>query len=263
MTATLAPSPRKAAVPNMAAHHEKRAATPQVDVIYLAWNRLEYTRVTFPLLLKNTDWSLVRNLIVYEDGSTDGTRQYLDSMLAGAWHGDGGRTFKAHLSYLGFRSPVRTMLHYLGGDPAPLFAKIDSDIACPPGWLNELAAVMDASPELELLGMQAGMTTEPMAGVVRGWQPCSHIGGVGLMRTSAFLFRPPMRAAGRFGFTDWQQREDPVRGWIVPDLPCPQLDLLPQRSWRELADAYVTLGWQRPWPPYDPDATWIWDWFKP
>ncbi len=45
--------------------------------MYLAWNRREFTEVSFPMLLANTDWEHVRQLHVYDDGSTDGTKEFL------------------------------------------------------------------------------------------------------------------------------------------------------------------------------------------
>ncbi len=247
------------------------AADPRVDVIYLAWNRLEFTRVTFECLLRNTDWSRVRNLLVYEDGSTDGTREYLDRELAELnedLHPWGSsklgirRPESAHLSYLGFGSPVRTMLHYLNGDPAERFVKIDNDIAVPPGWLDALLSVSDRVPELEILGMQIGFGADhgPDDQGPYSFVPATHIGGVGLMRSSAFLRRPPMQPAGRFGFTQWQQRHRPMLGWLTPDVYCPQMDLIPTEPWRTLSASYVAAGWQRHWPPYDEASTRFWDW---
>ena len=48
-----------------------------LDIVYLAWNRLEFTRKTFETLVANTDWSKVARIIVYDDGSVDGTGDYL------------------------------------------------------------------------------------------------------------------------------------------------------------------------------------------
>lgn len=50
-------------------------ALEPVDLFYPAWNRLEFTRETFGALLANTEWPLVRELVVYDDGSSDGTRE--------------------------------------------------------------------------------------------------------------------------------------------------------------------------------------------
>lgn len=223
-----------------------------VDIIYLAWNRLAFTKQTFRALALNTNWDLVRRLIVYEDGSTDGTRSHLEEAVREVACGD------VSLCYLGFGSPVATMNHYIAGDPAHAFAKIDSDIAVPTGWLEPLIGVMETS-DVELLGMQAGMGGgEP--GDDYTYEPSSHIGGVGLMRASAFLTRDAPHPDGRFGFTSWQQRNDVTRGWITPDIMCPQLDLIPAEPYRSLAVEYEKNGWQRHWPPYSEESHEIWDW---
>ena len=48
-----------------------------IDILYVGWNRLEFTKATFEALKANTDWSLVRHLHIHDDGSTDGTREWL------------------------------------------------------------------------------------------------------------------------------------------------------------------------------------------
>jgi glycosyltransferase involved in cell wall biosynthesis len=49
-----------------------------LDLCYVAKNRLEFTRETFRRLRENTDWASIRNSIIYDDGSTDGTRELLE-----------------------------------------------------------------------------------------------------------------------------------------------------------------------------------------
>jgi hypothetical protein len=60
---------------------------------------------------------------------------------------------------------------------------------------------------------------------------------------------------GRFGFTEWQNRNDLKRGWITPDLLVPQLDRVPVEPYRSLSETYIENGWQRAWTPYD--DTWM------
>lgn len=225
-----------------------------LDIIYLTYNRLDFTRLTFHLLLANTDWSHVDRLIVFDDGSTDGTREWLDENIP--------RTpVPASLVHLGFGSPVSTMNYYLQGDPADRFVKVDSDVAMPPGWLGALLAAAERHPEIDLLGMEAGQTWLPTdrSPEFSGWdgsytvRACSWIGGVGLMRTQAFRDRPAMVPIGRFGFTKWQQIHEPPRAWIEPDLLCPQLDRIPVEPFVSLSRRYIAAGWQREWPMMDPD----------
>lgn len=226
------------------------------DLIYLAWNRLEFTAATFRLLLQNTNWERVNRLLVFEDGSIDGTREWLDQEIKQC-------PVPSHLSHLGWHSPVMTMLHYLGNDPAESFVKIDNDVAVPPGWLDELLACAEAHPEVMLLGMEAGQTTPNGAHTgPRSVTPSSWIGGIGLLRTAAFKHSRP-KPRGRFGFTEWQETHTEVqRGWITPDLLVPQLDRIPVEPWATYARQYVARGWQRYWSPYDPDLhEWCYQWF--
>ena len=52
-----------------------------IDVLFVSKNRLAYVQQTFPALLANTDWSLVSGLYIADDGSTDGTREFLIDAL--------------------------------------------------------------------------------------------------------------------------------------------------------------------------------------
>jgi glycosyltransferase involved in cell wall biosynthesis len=227
-----------------------------VDVLFCSWNRLAFTMASFEALLANTDWSLVRRLHVYDDGSIDGTLEY----LAGRIHQCPGAYVLHEDENQG--SPVATMNAYLAHADSDYFAKVDNDIAMPPHWLEDalerLAHLEEAGHPLDLLGLAAGWTgTNP--GDALGYEPTTHIGGVGLMRTRAFAGRLPMRAEGRQGFTQWQHEHEPRAGWIVPDVQAVQLDLVPAEPWASLSASYIDLGWQRRWPPYDEHADhWKW-----
>lgn len=223
-----------------------------VDVVYCAWNRLAFTELTFELLIANTDWSLADRLVVYDDGSTDGTAEYLELRCL-----DPRELVDITVVFLQTRtqSPPALMNAYLAESAADAFVKVDNDIAVPPGWLGTLLAVADANPMFDLIGMEAGRMGYPgqdddrPVGSYRV-EEGSHIGGVGFMRTAAFAGRPiPER--GRFGFTEFQRRHGLTRGWIFPDLLVPQLDRVPVEPWVSLSRHYVEQGWQREWPQMD------------
>lgn len=220
-----------------------------IDVLYLARNRLAYTQASFGYLLANTDWSLVDRLVVYDDGSEDGTREWLEERMAGCPH-------PYILRETHFGSPVAVMADYLATAQADIMAKVDNDIAVPPGWLSTAARCMEENPELELLGLAAGWAREKQGPL--GYQVATHIGGVGLMRRSAFDKRPPLEPNGRQGFTTWQHKHEPIRGWLTPDVLAVQLDLIPESPWRELAASYVAKGWAREWPPMEDRSLWSW-----
>jgi glycosyltransferase involved in cell wall biosynthesis len=229
-----------------------------IDVIYCAWNRLAYTARTFELLLQNTAWERVRRLHVYDDGSTDGTLDYLAARI----HQCPGAYVLHDRNPGDPTSPVAAMNDYLleRSDGADYFAKVDNDIAMPAGWLDQAAEIMDyAGGSLDLLGLAAGWNGSG-PGETPGWQHATHIGGVGLMRVGAFTpARMPIGYEGRQGFTQWQHRHPVRAGWITPDVQAVQLDLVPADPYQTLGNEYRRVGWQRRWPPYAHEAEhWKW-----
>lgn len=229
-----------------------------LDVVYCAWNRFEFTRFTFECLLKNTNWSVVRQLVVYDDRSTDGTAEYLREAAAGA-------PVPVDLRMTGHSgTSVGALAGYANRTDADLFAFVENDLAVCPHWLDDLIGVMQRSPTLELLGMEPNFCQPPGP----DWEgeftyfPFTHIGGSGLMRTHAFRSRPAINLGhGLAGFEIWQQKYALMLGWIAPDLRCCLLDRHPFDPWRSLSLEYEAKGWQRPWHLIPEAKTYYWDWF--
>ena len=234
-----------------------------LDVLYLCKDRAAFTRASMRCLLDNTDWALVDNFFVYDDGSSPREKKVVYEMVHGHdWSRSPG--LKVQIRNTEFGSPVAIMNDYLGRSEADVFAKIDNDIIVPPAWLVVMLQVLKDSPDIGLLGMQAGMGHRPPPdwdGVYRA-EPATHIGGVGLMRRRVFeRFGTPV-PNGRFGFTEWQHRNHPQPAWITPDLQLFALDFLPFEPWKSLSDAYKLVRIQRNWPIYDPEMNWYWDWWE-
>jgi len=224
----------------------------RIDILYVAWNRLKFTSATWAWMKAHTNWDHVNKLVVYDDGSEDGTLEFLrDNVTSFRYH---HRTIEAELRVCDLRSPPAIMNHFIATCESEAFAKIDNDIALPGGWVEKMIDVLEKNPEIDLLGMEAGMIAlDGRDGVTyEGYdiEPCTHIGGVGLMRMSGFRSRPEIPYRGRFGFQEWQDRYEVPRAWIKPDLLVPQLDRVPLEPWVSLTEEYIEKGWSRSWPKY-------------
>lgn len=227
-----------------------------VDLLYIACNRLEFTKETFTTLLANTDWQFVRELFVYDDGSTDGTREWLEEKTAAA-------PVTTRFVRTNYSSPVAAMVDFIRSATAPMLAKIDNDTMTPPGWLRQSLSVFVRHPELSLLGIEAMYPVENDANVTRSFTTANFISGLGLYRREAFDKGVPTPFKKWFGLEEWQMQQgaELVRGWINPALPVFLLDRCPFEPWKSYSDNYVSRGWQRPWPKYDEGCKlWSWRW---
>ena len=218
-----------------------------IDILYLAKNRRAFTEASLSAMEASTDWARVRNLWLYDDGSTDGTLDVLRGFGRGT-------VVETKLN-----SPVAVMNDFLKRrDPAPIFAKIDNDTMLPPGWLGDCLGLMEQHPALDLLGIEAMFAVAACG--PRSIEPASYIGGIGLMRTRCFTTLPV--PDGRYGFTDWPDKRPEVqKAWITPSLPVFLLDRMPMEPWASLNREYKKQRWQRPWSTYGIEKTVLWDWW--
>ena len=225
-----------------------------IDLLYLTHNRLEFTKASLAALIANTNWSLVDRFLIYDDNSTDGTREYLATVVYPK---------APEFQFGACGSPVAVMNHYLSAQSPhsdKIFGKIDSDTMVPAGWLGECLDVMERNRKtLDLLGIEAFNEVIPEP-APRSFTDARYIGGIGLMRIGAFVTLP--RPSGRFGFTAWQTESAKVcKGWLNPSLPVFLLDRLPREPWSTLSKEYVEKGWQRYWTPYDETYKPLWSWW--
>lgn len=243
----------------------RRQADVTVDLLYVAFNRLEFTNPSFQSLLTNTDWDLVRTLHIHDDGSRDGTAKYLQEASEALVLANVNVIYESHK--LG--GPVAATNRHLDlcaksavEDEVGAFVKIDNDVAVCPGWLDEITRVATLNPGIDYLGVQPRFGP-PVPGLdpERRVEEARHIGGVGLMRYRAFeVCRPTPN--GRYGFTEFQCRHPESRkGWLTPDLPCFCLDLIDLEPYATIAADHIAKGWARPWSKYVDGGRSYYEWW--
>lgn len=242
-----------------------------IDILFLAKNRLEFTRASLAALEANTNWRLVRRMLVWDDGSTDGTLGLFDDFLMTV-------AGMGVIGELQFRdrhgSPAeimnRVFAAVLPEPPGDIVCKIDNDTIVPPGWLDQCAAMMEAHPQLEILGLEPPLSRVPyrtpapedIAPSNAIYAHCGAVGGVFLARTSAFRSRPPIKPHSIYGgFGEWQVEHGVRAGWCVPPLKLFLLDRLPFEPWVSLGKEYEAQGWQRKWMHYPESAKSLWEWW--
>ncbi len=246
----------------------------KLDVLFLSHGRPKFTAAALRTLCRNTSRDLIERVYIFTDGDKPpGFEQF--APLAGMVEFNTDK----------FGGPVAIMNAFLRYRGRPeVFAKIDNDTIVPPGWLEPAAAVMHGSPDLHLLGIEPPASRTPsklgakvppkpeLCGSITrlgigdlGYAPSTSIGGIGLMRRSAWRGRPPMVPFGFNGvggFTNWQTSQPGVnKAWMMPPLRVFLLDRLPCEPWSRLSAEYVKRGDQRPWSGYSVADSWLWDWW--
>lgn len=225
----------------------KQKTTKKVDIMYLAWEREEFTRESFKQFHRNTNQSLVGKVYFYTDGCN----------VLGDCHG----VDNMEIIHTKFGSPVAIMNDYLERSHADMFVKLDNDVIVPPGWLEEGMRLMGENPQVDLLGIEAHL--RPPSEGKHGIRYTDHIGGIGFMRRRAFshgLMQPNRKY---FGFTEYQWANPQIlKAWIDPPLKVFLLDHLPFEPWRSLSEQYIQKGWQRrQWGEYGPEWSELWEWW--
>lgn len=251
------------------------AEAATIDILYVSFNRLEMTKASLEALIANTAWEQVRTLYVVDDGSEDGTAEWLEEKQW-AWKGPGsmqasyGTDFVIAPEAVG--GPVAAISWYMrnSDDEIDTFAKIDNDFVVCPGWLDIGLRLHYLNPDMDLIGFEPMMRHPRVVDATNEseWTltDARHIGGKGLIRKRGFQRSGCLPYAhglhGYQGFTQWQMKHRAVKkAWVTPDLCCFGLDQLPFEPWRSLTTRYVEEGWQRRWGEYDDLDTTYWQWW--
>jgi glycosyltransferase involved in cell wall biosynthesis len=234
----------------------------KVDILFVAWNRKAFTVESFQTMLANTEWEHVEKLLIYDDGSTDGTREWLKAQTA---------PVPIQFKETEYRDPVSVFSDGVRCASAPLVAKIDNDVILPPRWLSDCLSLFEKYPSLSILGIEA-LCHRAQDVAERSLEPAALIDGIGIFRRDLFDTYPmPEGPSGErdgnykgikyWGLARWELQRQLLKGRILPPLPICLLNLLPFEPWQSLSAEYVKQGWQRAWPPqYDASRSELWAW---
>lgn len=114
----------------------------KIDLIYIAYNRLPYTKITLPALLKDPTEEF--SLTIWDNGSTDGTREFISSIDDPRI----SRTVFARENVL-LHGAVNDLVSKSSAD---LIGMIFDDILVTPGWTRPLAQAHADVPEFGMIG---------------------------------------------------------------------------------------------------------------
>ncbi|ACS78652.1 glycosyltransferase [Maridesulfovibrio salexigens] len=116
-----------------------------IDILYLTFNRIAYTKITLPALIENAGAEF--SLTIIDNGSTDGTVEYLKAMQ---------KKYKGTIKKILFNSeniglslPTNV---FWKTSKAQFVGKVDNDTLVPEGWLARLLEAHKKSDKLGVVG---------------------------------------------------------------------------------------------------------------
>ena len=160
-----------------------------IPVLFLTYNRLEYTKKALTALL-NTEVPI--SIYIQDNNSTDGTQEFLDKIARENAHLIKKVVYSE--TNIGLNKPFNQFLRE--NKDSEFVAKVDNDTAVQSDWLNHLLYAMRSKPELDAVG--AFMQRPPgSAGSFEEWKNsnfmrrvplgenelayCAYCGGTGVL----------------------------------------------------------------------------------
>jgi hypothetical protein len=231
---------------------------PTVELAFFAKNRVEFTEESWCRLRQNTNWDLVDKIVFYDDGSTDGTLQFLQRQA---------QAMGAELRQTNFGSGLTARTDFFRRATCELLATVDNDAMYPPGWLEIGLELMGRKSELQYLCLENYFGLKgPLPYTYRQ----SRTGdGLAIIRRSIFRGDDvPIAQDTYHGLDDWMIKHKIVVGWLKPAINVFLLDRVPLEPWCSISEKYVKNGWQRKLEGqpgvhrYTDAESYLWSWCK-
>lgn len=118
----------------------------KIVIALTTFNRLDYTRQCLDTMFKNTYYPY--QLVIVDDNSNDGTRDYLKSLKK-------EREFDLIL-YYDRKGVIKSVNDVLARFEAEYYIKLDNDVLVPPGWLEKMIKCLKSHKEIGILGLSVG-----------------------------------------------------------------------------------------------------------
>ncbi len=119
-------------------------AAPKVSVMVLTYNNLELTKACLQSLMQDSEYSNLE-LIVFDNGSTDGTREYLEELQKGT----ANLTAILSETNLGFAAGNNKAAEKATGE---YLVFLNNDTVVSKGWVRDMLRHFREEPRLGLLG---------------------------------------------------------------------------------------------------------------
>ena len=205
-----------------------------ITAIYLSHNRLDFVKQSFLPFMRECKSSLVKQAIIYDDNSTDGTSDFLMSHY-----------YNLPLKFRYIREEFNSSWKQINSTypiAEKYILKVDNDIVIPNSYVKYLFDVMEKDNSIGFAGLRTGKDCyigDSSLVSVR------NIGGVGLFRTEEIKrlggIREPMIKEEKrfFGFTDLQNRSNLKKVWVdgmVKDL---------SKVLKDKQNEYINENWTR------------------
>jgi GT2 family glycosyltransferase len=117
---------------------------PKISIIIVTYNQLAYTQLCVESILRNTSYPNYE-IIIVDNGSTDGSLEYLQSMTAE----DKKIVLVENQNNLGFVKAINIGYHQSEGEYLIL---LNNDVIVTPGWVHRLVNHLKDNPTIGMVG---------------------------------------------------------------------------------------------------------------
>ncbi|MGB8427382.1 MAG: glycosyltransferase [Desulfobacterales bacterium] len=134
---------------------ENKPIKPLISIIILTFNQVEYTQKCLESIFKHTPELF--ELIIVDNGSTDGTVGYMQSEILDK-HGDVKISIIKNTENKGFAGGINQGIAASTGDYVLL---LNNDVVVTPGWLERLITCCEKRPEIGIVGPKSNFVSGP------------------------------------------------------------------------------------------------------